>query len=130
MATAGVDTVLLSVGSDLPYLTGYRAMPLERLTMLVLPMAGDPVLVIPELEVARVVPDEAFTVQPWKETEDPIAIVARLAAGSRLAVGGRLPTRLSAFGPQPMRPTRSWLGWPTRRSREGPNGPWPERSPN
>ena len=88
MATAGVDTVLLSVGSDLPYLTGYRAMPLERLTMLVLPIVGDPVLVIPELEAARVVPDEAFTVQPWKETEDPVAIVARLAAGSRHAVVG------------------------------------------
>ena len=29
--------LLLSVGHDLPYLTGYQAMPLERLTMLVVP---------------------------------------------------------------------------------------------
>ncbi len=36
MDELGVDTVLLSVGSDLPYLIGYEAMPLERLTMLVL----------------------------------------------------------------------------------------------
>ena len=32
-----VDVLLLSVGRDLPYLTGYEAMPLERLTMLVVP---------------------------------------------------------------------------------------------
>ena len=37
MAELDVDVVLLSVGPDLPYLTGYEAMPLERLTMLVLP---------------------------------------------------------------------------------------------
>jgi Xaa-Pro aminopeptidase len=88
MALAGVDTLLVSVGSDLPYLTGYRAMPLERLTMLVLPAAGEPVLVVPELEVARVTPHESFTIRPWSETEDPVAIVADLAAGShRAAIG-------------------------------------------
>ena len=41
MADHGVDVLLLSVGADLPYLTGYEAMPLERLTMLVLPREGD-----------------------------------------------------------------------------------------
>jgi Xaa-Pro aminopeptidase len=88
MVLAGVDTLLVSVGSDLPYLTGYRAMPLERLTMLVLPAAGEPVLVVPELEVARVTPHEAFTIRAWSETEDPVAIVADLAAGShRAAIG-------------------------------------------
>ena len=35
MADHGLDVVLLSVGPDLPWLTGYEAMPLERLTMLV-----------------------------------------------------------------------------------------------
>ena len=39
--------LLLSVGPDLPYLTGYEAMPLERLTMLVLPRQGDASLVVP-----------------------------------------------------------------------------------
>ena len=34
MRRQGVDVLLLSVGHDLPYLTGYYAMPLERLTML------------------------------------------------------------------------------------------------
>ena len=32
----GLDGLLVGVGPDLRYLTGYQAMPLERLTMLVL----------------------------------------------------------------------------------------------
>ncbi len=47
MAAQGVDVLLLSVGPDLPYLTGYEAMPLERLTMLVLPRQGEATLVVP-----------------------------------------------------------------------------------
>ena len=91
MAELGVDAVLLSVGPDLPYLTGYEAMPLERLTMLVLPREGDATLVVPRLEAPRVVerPD-VFEVRPWQETDDPIAIVADLVAGAgSLAIGDR-----------------------------------------
>src|SRR5206468_7269749 len=40
MEELAVDVLLLSVGADLPYFTGYTAMPLERLTMLVLPRGG------------------------------------------------------------------------------------------
>ena len=50
MADEGVDALLLSVGHDLPYLTGYLAMPLERLTMLVVPRDGEVTMVIPELQ--------------------------------------------------------------------------------
>ena len=35
MQRRSIDATLLSIGHDLPYLTGYYAMPLERLTMLV-----------------------------------------------------------------------------------------------
>ena len=91
MAELGVDVLLLSVGPDLPYLTGYEAMPLERLTMLVLPREGDATLVVPRLEAPRVVerPD-VFALLPWDETDDPIAIVADLvgSAGS-VAIGDR-----------------------------------------
>lgn len=79
MDTNGVDALLVSVGSDLPYLTGYEAMPLERLTMLVVPRDGDATLVIPRLEAPRVVERPgAFSLRPWNETDDPIAIVASL----------------------------------------------------
>jgi Xaa-Pro aminopeptidase len=89
MQTLGVDVLLLSTGADLPYLTGYEAMPLERLTMLVVPVVGDAVLVIPRLEAPRVdVTDDAFTLAPWDETEDPIEIVAALVGRARTAAVG------------------------------------------
>ncbi len=91
MAEVGVDVLLLSVGPDLPYLTGYEAMPLERLTMLVLPRERDAMLVVPRLEAPRVVerPD-VFRIRPWDETDDPVAIVADLAGSpDRVAIGDR-----------------------------------------
>lgn len=90
MARLGVDVLLLSVGPDLPYLTGYEAMPLERLTMLVLPASGDARLVVPRLEAPRVDNrEELFEIVAWEETDDPIARVAALVPGSagRLAIG-------------------------------------------
>jgi Xaa-Pro aminopeptidase len=95
MAEQGVDTVLLSVGLDLPYLTGYEAMPLERLTMLVVPSVGQATLVIPQLEVPRVHEQPGvFDLLGWSETEDPTAIVAKLTAGSRIvAVGDQMWAR-------------------------------------
>jgi Xaa-Pro aminopeptidase len=91
MRELGVDALLLSLGADLPWLTGYEAMPLERLTMLVLPVDGVATLVVPRLEAPRVDPDEdVFTVRPWDETDDPVALVARLVGSRRaLAVGDR-----------------------------------------
>jgi Xaa-Pro aminopeptidase len=91
MGELGVDVVLLSVGPDLPYLTGYEAMPLERLTMLVLPVDGEATLVVPRLEAPRVVErPEVFGVRSWDETDDPIAVVAGLVgSASRLAIGDR-----------------------------------------
>lgn len=89
MEGAGVDALLVSVGSDLPYLTGYEAMPLERLTMLVVPRDGEATLVIPKLEAPRVVEqDGVFTVLPWSETEDPVGIVAGLIGRPRVAAVG------------------------------------------
>jgi Xaa-Pro aminopeptidase len=90
MGELGIDVLLLSVGPDLPYLVGYEAMPLERLTMLVLPRRGDARLVIPRLEAPRVTarPD-LFEVVPWDETDDPVALVARIVGenSARVAIG-------------------------------------------
>jgi Xaa-Pro aminopeptidase len=82
MQQLDIDVLLLSTGADLPYLTGYEAMPLERLTMLVVPRDADAVLVVPALEAPRVVerPD-AFELFSWDETDDPIEIVAGLVVG-------------------------------------------------
>jgi Xaa-Pro aminopeptidase len=89
MESAGIETLLLSVGPDLPWLIGYEAMPLERLTMLVVGVDHQPELVIPAFEVPRVVerPD-LFSIRAWGETEDPVAIVASLiGSASTVAVG-------------------------------------------
>jgi len=87
---SGRDALLLSVGPDLPWLCGYEAMPLERLTMMVL-TPESATLVVPRLEAPRVVehPD-LFALRPWSETEDPIGIVAGLVgAGRRVAIGDK-----------------------------------------
>ncbi len=89
MAEAGVDVLLVSVGRDLPYLTGYEAMPLERLTMLVVPRDGAATLVVPRLEAPRVVEQpDVFTMLPWNELDDPIAVVAGLVGTSAVAAVG------------------------------------------
>ncbi len=86
---AGAEVLLLSVGADLPYFTGYEAMPLERLTMLVLPVDGDAVLMVPRLEAARVTPrGGAFTTYAWDETDDPVELVAALCRRAATALIG------------------------------------------
>ena len=95
MAEQGVDVLLLSVGADLPYFCGYEAMPLERLTMLVVPRDDEATLVVPRMEAPRVTdrPD-VFGIRPWDETEDPVDIVAGLAgAASVAAVGDHMWSR-------------------------------------
>jgi len=89
MEAQGVDAMLLSVGADLPYFCGYEAMPLERLTMLVVPRGGDATLIVPGLEAPRVTErPEVFTIRPWAETDDPIAIVAEIVgSASEAAIG-------------------------------------------
>ncbi len=105
MAERGIDALLLSVGAGLPYLTGYRATPMERLTMAVVPARGEPVLAVPELEAPRVVPRPGvFSLRPWGETEDPVGIVAGLLGGARsVAVGDSTWARF-VLGLQARRP--------------------------
>jgi len=89
MDAQGVDVLLLSVGADLPWLIGYEAMPLERLTMLVVPRDGDATLVVPRLEAPRVVErPELFSLCPWNETDDPLDLVASLAGSAPVAAIG------------------------------------------
>lgn len=49
-AKAGLDALLLTPGAELRYLTGFDAMPSERLTALVVPNAGLPTMIVPKLE--------------------------------------------------------------------------------
>ena len=73
----GLAALLLSPGSDLAYLAGYRVFASERLTCLVISADGAATLVVPELESPRAkaaAPD--LPQRTWSETEDPYAIAA------------------------------------------------------
>ena len=97
-AGRGFDALLVGVGPDLRYLTGYEALPLERLTMLLVPPGpGEPRLVAPRLELAAaragVRPD--VPIVTWEETEDPHALAATLVndggrPAKRVGVSDRL----------------------------------------
>jgi Xaa-Pro aminopeptidase len=106
-AEAGFSAILVGVGADMRYLAGYPAMPLERLTMLVIPRGGDRALIVPRLEAtpARSCPPAAAGLLPvvtWDEADDPHALAADLvrdgagpsASGPlRIAVSDDLPAR-------------------------------------
>ncbi|MRK01804.1 M24 family metallopeptidase [Aeromicrobium sp. S22] len=78
-AQQGIDALLVTPGADLRYLTGYVALPLERLTCLVLPARGEPTLVVPHLERQAAIASGVDTaIASWQETEDPYELVARL----------------------------------------------------
>ena len=115
--------LLVTPGPDLRYLTGYEALPLERLTCLVLPVAGDPVLLVPALErlaaEASPVGELGLSLQTWEETEDPYARVAGLISGEGsigldnhmwaekvLALRGVMPGRHQVLGGGVLAPLR------------------------
>lgn len=98
-AAAGLDALLLTPGADLRYLTGYAALPLERLTCLVLPARGEPVLVVPRLELAAAEASPAggaVRIETHEETGDAFALAAGLlrdalgAAPQRVALADRM----------------------------------------
>jgi Xaa-Pro aminopeptidase len=75
----GLSALLLSPGSDLAYLSGYRINGTERLTCLVLSADGAATLVVPTLESPRAkhaAPD--LPQLTWEETDDPFAKTASL----------------------------------------------------
>ncbi|MFF7927727.1 aminopeptidase P family protein [Streptomyces mirabilis] len=79
---AGLDGVLIAPGPDLVWLTGYRPVETERLTLLVLRAGQDPVLVVPTLEA----PDAAaaapmLTLRDWTDGKDPYEAAASLVGG-------------------------------------------------
>src|ERR1700730_1357783 len=81
-AEAGLAGLVITPGYDLRYLLGSRAQTFERLTALVLPVAGDPTVVVPRLELASLkqsaVTDLGLAVRDWVDGDDPY----RLGAGA------------------------------------------------
>ncbi|MDQ4092230.1 MAG: Xaa-Pro peptidase family protein [Actinomycetota bacterium] len=97
---AGLDALLVTPSSDLHYLLGVAGESHERLTCLVLPADGDPVLVVPALERpgldATPVGELGLEIAEWADDDDPYALVAGLllrsgARPARAAVGDAMP---------------------------------------
>jgi Xaa-Pro aminopeptidase len=95
VAERGVDALLVGVGPELQYLTGYDAGVSERLTMLVVVPGRPPAIVVPRLERSAAEAEMRTPVKivTWGETDDPHALVGGLVAESRparIAVSDRL----------------------------------------
>ena len=91
-ASGGLDALFIGVGSDLRYLTGYEAMPLERLTMLVIRPGQAPFLVAPRLErsAAEAGLRTPLEIRTWDETDDPYALAVAAPTPRRVGVSDTL----------------------------------------
>ena len=74
----GADALLLFPGADIGYYTGFSIGPSERLAAALIPFAGDPVLVVNQLEGELRGQEPWITdVDIWLEHEDPVEILAQ-----------------------------------------------------
>ena len=83
VAQAGASALLVGVGPELEWLTGYAAHGGERLNLLVIPADGDVAYVSPRLEApaALAAPGLAegrVRLETWEETDDPYLLVPGL----------------------------------------------------
>ncbi|MEA2529120.1 MAG: hypothetical protein QOG89_764 [Thermomicrobiales bacterium] len=90
----GVDLLLIGPGSDLFYLTGFKAHLSERLNLLGLPRQGQPFLILPVLEAPNAQDRrDLVAIHAWEESQPPSELAARLAGpvdGKTIAVGDQL----------------------------------------
>src|SRR6202035_2561140 len=88
-AKAGLAGLVITPGYDLRYLLGSRAQTFERLTALVLPVSGDPTVVVPRLELASLkqsaVAGLGLAVRDWVDGDDPYRLVAAAMGGAPAA---------------------------------------------
>jgi Xaa-Pro aminopeptidase len=94
LADRGLGAMLIGVGPDLRYLTGFAGEPMERLTLLVIPRQGPVSFVVPQLEATKarstpLVDGGHAEVVPFEETDDAPAMVARLLGGAGSGAGAR-----------------------------------------
>lgn len=69
-----LDALVVGVGPDLEWMTGYRAHELERLNVLVLRPGREPTMVMPQLE-APGFPDVGVAIRAWADGADATAVL-------------------------------------------------------
>ena len=94
MQQRDIDLLLVTPGADLTYLTGYRALPLERLTCLALRSDGQAWMAVPQLELpaaqAHGVDQQGIDLLAWGETMNPYQMLARATGLVKQVVTGNL----------------------------------------
>jgi Xaa-Pro dipeptidase len=87
MRKAGIGAILVEPGASLIYYSGVRWWRSERLTAMVLPVEGPPIIVTPFFERPSV--EESLgidaEVRVWQEDENPLALVADFLTSKGLA---------------------------------------------
>ena len=89
LAALGADALLVNAGPSLRYFTGVSWGATERLVALLLPVAGEPIMICPTFELGSLQAELAIAadIRLWEEDESPTdLVVASLPAGARLAV--------------------------------------------
>lgn len=86
LAESRLDALVIGVGPDLEWLTGYRAHELERLNVLALRPGRAPTMVMPALE-APGFPDVGVEVRPWMDGEDATALLFEVLGPDLSAIG-------------------------------------------
>ena len=91
----GVEAIFISPGPDLRYFTGYDAVPLERLTALVVQADKDPFVVSPYLEksaaIASPIGEMGLEILTWQETDSPyVKLQKAIGNVTNYAVDGRM----------------------------------------
>jgi Xaa-Pro dipeptidase len=84
LAGAGADVLFVTPSTNLFYLAGISFHRSERLTAVLLPKSGDPVVIVPAFEETHarsMTPIERLVT--WQETEDPFAKAASFLGASR-----------------------------------------------
>lgn len=89
MAANGMAAILVEAGSSLEYFTGVKWWRSERLTAVVIPARGQPIIITPFFEEPSVrqslgIPAE---VRVWQEDESPHALVAAAVTGLDGSIG-------------------------------------------
>jgi Xaa-Pro aminopeptidase len=104
LARTAHEVIFVTPGADLRYLTGYDALPLERLTCLAVRADGQSWLIVPTLEkpaaLAHGVPDLGITLLDWQETQNPYQILLDAVGRPNLPLVNNLMWVEKAFGIQ------------------------------
>lgn len=104
LAQTDSDVIFVTPGADLRYLTGYDALPLERLTCLAVRINGDAWMIVPTLEkpsaLAHRVPEMGIELLDWQETQDPYSLLMSAVGSFTQPLVNNLMWVEKAFGIQ------------------------------